>query len=178
MGFGNVLTTGLAIILLLVTGYMILAGMIYTLDNTTVSAAAARDLKAGQAGTALNVSDVSKLDSQTLEFNLTNTGSAAIGNLSRMDVILQYVDPASGKRLSGLWLAPAAAGTPAAGDGQWSSEGLLSPLRNTTDTALLLPGERMTVRAALAAPMPSGAGTVSASAPNGVGGTAQFNFET
>ncbi|WP_424357500.1 hypothetical protein [Methanocella sp. MCL-LM] len=177
MGFGGIITTGLSIAILLVAGYMILAGMSYTLNAATASAATVREIKAGQMDTALTVVNVTKVNAETLEFNVTNNGSTRISDISGMDVLLKYVDPGTGQYVDAGWLGYVpGAGNPVTGVGQWYSAGVISPVRNTAGTTLLMPGETMTVRAVLSAPHPADAGIVQVAAPNGVSATAQFDF--
>ncbi|CAJ35447.1 hypothetical protein [Methanocella arvoryzae] len=177
MGFGGIITTGLSIVILLVAGYMILAGMSYTINAATASAATVSDKKAGQLNTALTVANVTRVSEDTLEFNLTNSGSASISDVSGMDVLLKYVDPDTMQYVDAIWLGYVpAAESPVTGAGQWYSAGVASPMRNTTSTVLLLPGESMTVRAVLSASHPSATGVVQVAAPNGVSAMTQFDF--
>lgn len=174
MGFGGIISTGLSIATLLIAGYMILAGMSYTLNAGTASAAAVREIKADQLNTMICISNVTSVDSSTLTFNVTDNGSTAIDDVSRMDVILKYVDQDSGQCIYAAWLKPGEG--PVTGAGRWYSTGIVSPMRNTTGTVMLLPGETMKARAVLSAPQPADAGVIEASAPNGVSATLPFNF--
>lgn len=177
MGFGGIITTGLSIAILLMAGYMILAGMSSTLSASTASAAAVQEIKADQIDTALTITNITKTGDATMTYNVTNNGSTTINDISGMDMIVKYVDPATGQRVDGAWLAPVAGDiSPVTGAGQWYSAGILSPMRNTTGTQMLMPGETMVVNATLSASHPADAGVIQASAPNGVCAIAQFDF--
>lgn len=177
MGFGSIITTGLSIAILLVAGYMVLAGMSYTLNAATASAATVREIKAGQMDTELVMDNVTRVDEATLKFNLTNAGSTRITDVSGMDVLLKYVDPVTGQCVDAGWLEYVpGAGYPVTGAGQWYSAGIVSPVRNTTGTTMLMPGETMAVRAVLSAPHPADTGIVQTVAPNGVYAVTQFDF--
>ena len=176
MGFGSIISTGISIAALLIAGYLVMAGMIFTINAATASMAAAREIKADQMATGLTLANITKVDAVTVEYNVTNTGSTTIDNITRMDMIMKYVDQGSGQSLAGMWLKPTMGGEPITGFGQWSGTVIASPMRNTTGTVMLLPGETMTVRVVLSAPQPSDTGVISAAAPDGVCTVKPFNF--
>ena len=176
MGFGGIISTGIAIAALLIAGYLVMAGMIVTINAATASTAVVRDIKADQMATGLTLANITSVDAVTVEYNVTNTGSSTIGNITRMDMIVKYVDQSSGQSLAGMWLEPALGGEPGTGFGQWSGTISASPLRNTTGTVMLLPGETMTVRAVLSAPQPSDTGVIAVAAPDGVCALKPFDF--
>jgi len=176
MGFGSIISTGISIAALLIAGYLVMSGMLFTINVATASTAMVRDLKADQMATGLALANVTSVDAVTIEYNVTNTGRTTIDNITRMDMILKYVDQSSGQSLAGMWLEPALGGEPVTGFGQWSGTVLNSPMRDTTGTLMLLPGETMTVRVVLSAPQPSDTGVVAAAAPDGVCAAKPFNF--
>ncbi|HMK47662.1 MAG TPA: hypothetical protein VK436_13640 [Methanocella sp.] len=172
MGLGNIIATGFSIMILIVVGYLIIAGLSYAISAVTSSAVSVRELKSDQAGMMLAVSGVTKLNSTTMAFTVANTGTSDIDDLSKMDVIVKFVDISSKKCLAARWLAPASMG----GDDVWYSTGIRSPMRNTIGSAMLMPGEAMTVNAILDTPPESNDGIVAVSAPDGVTATAQFHL--
>lgn len=177
MGFGGIITTGISIAILLVAGYMILAGLSYTLNAAIASAATVGEIKAGQMDTALAIENVTRVNETILEFNVTNTGSIQIADVSGMDVLMKYVDPGTGQCVNAAWLGYVpGSGSPVTGAGQWYSTGVVSPMRNTTGTVMLMPGETMAVRAVTSAVHPADTGMVQMAAPNGVYALTQFDF--
>jgi archaellum component FlaF (FlaF/FlaG flagellin family) len=177
MGFGGIITTGISIAILLVAGYMILAGLSYTLNAAIASAATVSEIKAGQMDTALEIANVTRVNETTLEFNVTNAGNTQIADVSGMDVLMKYVDPVNGQCVKAVWLGYVpGAGSPVTGDGQWYSTGVISPVRSTTGTVMLMPGETMAVRAVISVPHPADTGMVEMAAPNGVYAMTQFDF--
>ena len=175
MGLGNIIATGFSIMILIVVGYLIIAGLSYTISAMTSSASSVRELKSEQAGMTLAVSGVTKVNSTAIGLTISNTGASSIENLSKMDIIVKFVDVTSQKCLAAKWLAPASGVNQAGGD-LWYITGILSPTRDANGTTMLMPGETMTINAVFGTPLASNTGTVEVSAPDGITATSQYHF--
>jgi hypothetical protein len=78
------------VIVLLVTGYLIMALLSNAVDQATASQAAAREIKEAQLRTALDISGPAPADAY-LDFNVTNEGDVTIDDVSCMDVIVKSI---------------------------------------------------------------------------------------
>jgi archaellum component FlaF (FlaF/FlaG flagellin family) len=101
MGFGNIIATGIMVIVLLVTGYLIMATLSNAVDQATASQTAARNIKEVQLRTSLAISSPARADAY-LDFNVTNDGDMTIDDVSGMDVIVKSI--ADGQVTGCEWL--------------------------------------------------------------------------
>lgn len=178
MGFGSIIATGISIILLLVSGYIVIAGVNYSVNAAMASTALVQEARQSQADTSLNLSGIVKINDNSFRINASNTGSEAIDNMSAMDVIVRFVDTGSHQSLLGSWLKPCTQDTVQPDADQWYVATVTSGWRDTVDTSVLMPGETATIVCVFNshAPTPSDAGTVSLSTPEGVTVSRIFNF--
>lgn len=170
MGFGPVIATAISIVVLIAAGYVLIGGMAHSADVTAASLKTAGDAKNGQLKTALSVNGGSGFVNGTLTFNLHNTGSEKIADLSQLDVILKFTD--AGDPVTTSWV-------PLAQPGQttglrWSSAGIASITGDTINPGMLDPGETLSVEVQDDAGFPAPTGTVLVAAPDGVTATGSF----
>src|SRR5512147_3150257 len=101
MGFSSIIATGIMVIVLLVTGFLIMAALDNAVDSATASQATAREAKETQLHTSLSVSSPGAV-APYLDFNVTNDGDATIGDVSCMDIFVKSIE---GGRVTGCqWL--------------------------------------------------------------------------
>lgn len=164
MGFGSIIAAGITIIMLIVAGYMILAGLAYSVDSANAAQAAVRDAAGGRMHTSLAIANVTRVDDHALSFSVTNSGSTAIVNVTRMDV---FVMPASGGRITGCEYLPfldeATSGFP----DHWFVSGHVK--EGVGGSFMLKPGDRMVIQCEFAVQLPDNpVGYIEVAAPNGV----------
>jgi hypothetical protein len=175
MGFGSIIATGITVIVLVVTGYLAIAGTMNAVNSAEASIAGVRDARAEQIDTALAVAGVTQVDGSSMQVRVNNTGRKDIGNVSGLEVIVRFTDPASGTPVLGAWV-PWMPDEPEMGD-RWYPAGIMSMTRDASGSGMLAPGEMLTIVCDFDGPMPSGAGSVTVAAKNGACASGLFNFE-
>ena len=168
---------GLSVIALIVAGFVVLAGLNYTLDTVKQAEDSAQDTRTGQLDTALALSNVTMVNDTAVRFSVTNVGKAGISNLSRMDVIMSFTNPGTGRPIECLWLTPATQAGALPGGNLWYCANVTTPAEALTNTTLIMPGETMTAIAIISGSVPSDMGTLEVGAPNGVTTATQFVLE-
>jgi archaellum component FlaF (FlaF/FlaG flagellin family) len=101
MGFSSIIATGIMVIVLLVTGYLIMATLNNAVDSANAAQATALDAGEAKLHTSLGVSSPAATAAY-LDFNVTNAGETAIGDIASMDVIVKSI--ADGGVAGCLWL--------------------------------------------------------------------------
>ena len=101
MGFGGIIATGIMIIVLIVTGYLILASLEYSVDSASASLATVRDAADSRLHTSLSL-EVGAPVATHVDCNVTNAGSTPIDNVTTMDVIVRTI--AGGEVAGCTWL--------------------------------------------------------------------------
>ncbi|OPY27781.1 MAG: hypothetical protein A4E28_01848 [Methanocella sp. PtaU1.Bin125] len=101
MGFGGIIATGIMIIVLIVTGYLILASLDYSVDAASASLATVRDATDTRLRTSMSL-EVGAPSASHVDCNVTNTGRTPIDNVTAMDVIVRTI--AGGEVTGCTWL--------------------------------------------------------------------------
>jgi archaellum component FlaF (FlaF/FlaG flagellin family) len=168
MGFGNVIATGIMVIFLLVTGYLIMATLDNAVNLATASQATARDAKEAQLRTSLAISSPGSVAGY-LEFNVTNDGETTIDDVTRMDVIVRTI--ADGNVTGCLWLP--FEDSPATGTDHWY---VLYQVKNAPGSATSLGADDvMRVRCIFESTGVSPLGEITISSPSGSMATLLYN---
>lgn len=168
MGFGNVIATGIMVIFLLVTGYLIMATLDNAVNLATASQATARDAKEAQLHASLAISSPGSVAGY-LEFNVTNDGETIIDNVSRMDVIIKSIE--WGNVTNCLWLPYD--DSPATGTDHWY---ILYQVKDAPGSATNLGAEDvMRVRCVFESVAVSPLGEITVSSPSGSMATLLYN---
>lgn len=173
MGFGSIIATGLTVILLIVTGYLIMAGLISSVNSAEAASGVVRDAREAQIDTSLDVWNVTKAGGSSLQFSVNNTGCAPIGNISQLDVIVRFVDADNGSPVSGLWMPWA----PASASDCWHAGQIVSMARDAAISERLNSGEMLVIRCDFDGLLPSNAGSITVSTANGECASGLFNFD-
>ena len=166
MGFSGIIATGLMAIMLIVAGYIVLAGLNYAVDSASAALATARDAREGRLHTALCLSDADAAGDR-LDFNVTNAGAAPVGNVSGLDVLVKGIG--DGRVTSCTWLAPGAS----AEAGTWCV--LYKVDRFPGSPSELGPGDTVRVRCTFAGSAAPDAGLIEVAAPAGTAATLLYN---
>lgn len=101
MAFGGIIATGIMVIVLIVTGYLIVAGISYSVDSASASLATVRGSADSRLHTSLSL-DVREPAATYIDCNVTNTGRTSIDNVTRMDVFIRTI--ADGEVTGCTWL--------------------------------------------------------------------------
>jgi len=89
MGAGTIIATGIAIILLIITGYIIIGGIISTSRIVVMAQQAAAQQESQMLHTRIEILNASTNTSSFQTFiEVKNTGSEVVGNFDDMDVYL------------------------------------------------------------------------------------------
>ncbi|OPY27782.1 MAG: hypothetical protein A4E28_01849 [Methanocella sp. PtaU1.Bin125] len=89
MGFGSIIGTAIAIVVLMAAGYLLIGGVTLSADVTGASLKAAADLENQKLKTELVIDNVgSNASDNWFAFHLNNNGSTKIENITKMDVIV------------------------------------------------------------------------------------------
>jgi archaellum component FlaF (FlaF/FlaG flagellin family) len=169
MGFGNVIATGIMVIFLLVTGYLIMATLDNAVNRATASQATARDAMEAQLHTSLAVSSPGSTAGY-LDFNVTNDGETTIDDVTRMDVVVKSIE--WGSVTGCLWLPYN--DSPATGTDHWY---VLYQVKNAPGSATNLGAEDiMRVRCVFESAAVSPMGEITVAAPGGTTGTLLYNI--
>jgi hypothetical protein len=156
------------VILLLVTGYLIMATLSNAVDQATASQTAARNAKEAQLHTSLSVSSPAVADAH-LDFNVTNNGDATIDDITDMDVIVRSI--ADGQVTGCEWLP--FEDNPAADTDHWY---VLYQVKNAPGSATSLGAEDvMRVRCIFSGTAAPATGEVTVAAPAGSTATLLYN---
>ncbi|MGA9141013.1 MAG: hypothetical protein WBZ29_12360 [Methanocella sp.] len=91
MGLSDIIATGITIIALIVTGYLIIAGLDSSVDTASASMAIVRDSAVAKLHMSLAL-EAENTSMANLDFNLTNTGKTPIDNLSELDVFVKTIE--------------------------------------------------------------------------------------
>jgi archaellum component FlaF (FlaF/FlaG flagellin family) len=145
MGLSDVIATGITVIALLVTGYLIIASLNSSVDTANASLAAVRDSADARLHTSLAL-DINDTKPAYLDFNLTNVGKTPVDNLSKLDVFVKTIE--GGQVVGCAWLPFRA--TPAGDGGYWYVLGRPGAFAGDTDS--LEPGDTATVRCVYQSP--------------------------
>lgn len=170
MGFGDIIATGITVIVLIVTGYLIIASLDSSVDSATASLAVVRDSAVVRMHTSLAL-DVGVTDLAYLDFNLTNDGETPVGNLSELDVFVKTIE--EGRVTVCKWLPYR--DTPVEDDGHWYV--LERPGAFTGDPDSLEPGDTITVRCVYRSPDYCD-GVLEVSAPGGGSATGYYRIRS
>ncbi len=168
MGLGDIIATGITVIVLIVTGYLLIASLDSSVDAATASMTTARDSAVARLHTAL-VLEVGETSPAHLDFNLTNAGTTIVSNLSELDVFAKTIE--SGQVTACKWLPYR--DTPTEDDGHWYV--LERPGAFTGDPDSLLPGDTITVRCVYESPDNSD-GVLEVSAPGSGSATGYYRI--
>jgi hypothetical protein len=160
MAFGGIIATGVMIIVLLVTGYLIMASLNYSVDSASASLATVRDTGDSLLHTSL-VLEAGMPGAGYVDYNLTNTGKMPIDNITKMDVIVKTI--ADGSVTGCIWL-PYEDSASADRDHWYILE---RPATAQDGPDSLSPGSMMIIRCVVGNADASD-GLVTVSAPNGV----------
>jgi archaellum component FlaF (FlaF/FlaG flagellin family) len=168
MGFGNIIATGIMVILLLVTGYLIMATLSNAVDQANASQGAARDTKEAQLHTSLTVSSLAMADAH-LDFNVTNNGDVTIEDITVMDVIVRSI--ADGQVTGCKWLP--FEDNPAADTDHWY---VMYQVKNAPGSATSLGAEDvMRVRCIFSGTAAPAMGEIAVASPSGPMATLLYN---
>ncbi len=167
MGLGDIIATGIMVIVLIVTGYLVIASLSYATDSASASLADVRDTCDSRLHTALTV-EIGEVAAGYIDCNLTNTGEQPIDNVTAMDVIVKTIADA---RVTGCQWIPYA-DTGAAGADYWYV--LERPAATRGGTNSLGPGEMMIIRCVLGDAGVSD-GLVEVSTPDGTPASGYYN---
>jgi hypothetical protein len=156
------------VILLLVTGYLIIAMLSNAVDQATASQATAQNIKEAQLHTSLAISSPASV-SVYLDFNLTNDGDVTIDDVSRMDVFVKSI---TGGEVTGCRWLPYV-DSPATDTDHWY---ILYQVKNAPGSATSLGAEDiMRVRCIFnGTPVPA-MGEIAVAAPRGTMATLLYN---
>lgn len=171
MGFGSVIATALAIIILIAAGYMLIDGITSSADATVASMKAAGDLKDQQLKTVLTLDSFDgSRDNGTLGFAVHNVGDVKITNISQLDIIVKFVDSGYSNQAAG-WVPYSPGGTGAIG---WTSGGIISIIGDSVNPGMLDPGETLLINMSESGGFPTNYGWVQVTAPNGASASGNF----
>jgi archaellum component FlaF (FlaF/FlaG flagellin family) len=169
MGFSNVIATGIMVIFLLVTGYLIMATLDNAVNLATASQATARDTKDAQLHTSLAIASPGSVAGY-LEFNVTNDGETVIDDVTHMDVIVRSIE--WGSVANCQWLPYN--DSPATGTDHWY---VLYQAKNAPGSATSLgPEDVMRVRCIFESTAVSPLGEITVAAPGGTMATLLYNI--
>jgi len=160
MGFGGIIATGIMVIVLIVTGYLIVAGISYSVDSASASLATVRDAADSRLHTSLSL-DVREPAATYIDCNVTNTGRTSIDNVTRMDVFIRTI--ADGEVTGCTWLPYENAAT--IDQDRWYVLERPSATQGSPD--ILGPGDMMILRCVFGN-ADAGDSMVEVSTPNGV----------
>ncbi len=164
MGFGSIIATGITVIILIAAGYILIAGLAYCVDSANAAQAAVRDSAEGRMHTSLTLSGFEQLDDHSLQFEVTNTGDAAIDDVTRLDVLVKPVSLGAADRCIYLPFADDAGHEV---PDHWYIDGHVGTA--VADTFQLGTGDSMTVRCEFADEVPDQpVGYIEVAAPDGV----------
>lgn len=170
MGLSDVIAAGITVIALMVTGYLVIAGVSSAADTAVASLATARDSADARLHTALALEAVDA-SALYLDFNLTNLGKTTVGNLQELDVFVKTIE--AGRVTGCRWLPYSA--TPAGDDGYWYV--LERPGASGSDPGSLEPGATITVRCMYQSPGFCD-GALEVSAPDGSSATGYYRIRS
>ena len=89
MAAGTIIATAIAIILLIVTGYVLIGGIISTGQTVVAAQKAAADLETQRIHTQIEITGASSNTTSDLTFiDVKNTGSEVVGDFAHMEVYL------------------------------------------------------------------------------------------
>jgi flagellar protein FlaF len=105
MGAGTIIATAIAIILLIVTGYILIGGVLSTARTVVMAQQAASEKDAQRVHTRIEIfSAVTNTSTSETFVEVNNTGSEVVGDFSHMEVyLLQDGTPYMYKNQSGPW---------------------------------------------------------------------------
>ena len=171
MGFGPVIATAIAIIVLIAAGYVLIGGMAHSADITAATMKSSGDLKNQQLKTALELDGAAGFINGTFSCSVHNRGSEKIANLSQADVIMTFMDPGNG--IVDVYWVPYQ--QPGQTTGMyWRNAGIDSITGDIINPGMLDPGETLTVEVVRDSGFPSNIGTVLVAAPDGVTASTSF----
>jgi hypothetical protein len=171
MGFGSVIATALAVIVLMAAGYMLVDGITRSADVAVSSLKASGDLKDRQLKTALVMDGfIGNRTSGTMSFQLRNAGAEKIEDISLMDVIVKFTD-AGGDNVEAGWVPYSPDGS---GPLCWSAGDIASPIGDAINPGMLDPGETMTINLSESGGFPTNYGWVQVTAPCGTAASGSF----
>jgi archaellum component FlaF (FlaF/FlaG flagellin family) len=169
MGFSSIIATGIMVIFLLVTGYLIMATLDNAVSQATASQATARDVKEAQLHTSLAISNPGSVGDY-MDFNVTNNGETNIDDITRMDVIVKSI--AWGSVTNCLWLPYN--DSSATGTDHWY---VLYQVKNAPGSATSLGAEDvMRVRCLFGHTTVPARGEIAVAAPGGTVATLLYNI--
>jgi archaellum component FlaF (FlaF/FlaG flagellin family) len=164
MGFGGIIATGITVIVLIVAGYLVIAGLAYSVDSANAAGTAVRDAAGDRMHTSLAVTNVTKVDAYALSFNVTNTGNTAIANVTLMDV---FVLPVSLGRVTSCQYLPFADNASHDIPDHWFVVGWVG--KSVGAACMLEPGGQMAIQCEFQYQVPvNPVGYVEVVAPDGV----------
>ena len=172
MGFGSLIATALAVVILLTAGYLLIDGIMHTADASVAGLRAAGDLKDQQLRTGLAIDQFAgDRANGTLRFVLHNTGSETIQDIGGLDVILGFTD-ANGSHVAATYV-PCASG---ANDGGicWRAGAIGSPIGDAINPGLLDPGEQLMINVTEDGGFHADYGWALVAAPNGATASGSF----
>jgi len=105
MGAGTMIATAIAITLLIITGYVLIAGTLSTARVVAMAQQAAADREAQKMHTRIEIINASTNTTASQTFiEVKNTGSEVVGDFGHMEVyLLQGLVPYTYTNLSGTW---------------------------------------------------------------------------
>lgn len=172
MGFGPVIGTAISIVVLLAAGYTLIGGMAHSADVTAATMKSSGDLKNQQLKTELELDSAAGYLNGSLSFDIDNTGSEKITNVTQIDVILKFTGAGNTSTVATYWV-------PYQQPGQttglyWSNAGIDSLTGDAINPGILDPGETLHVDIASDSEFPASIGTVMVAAPDGVTASTRF----
>ena len=176
MGFGSLIATALAVVVLLTAGYLLIDGIMHSADASVTGLRAAGDLKYQQLRTGLAIDQFAgNRTNGTLRFVLHNTGSETIQGISSLDIILGFTD-ANGSHRAATSVPCAGGAGAGSSDGGicWRAGAIGSPTGDAINPGLLDPGEQMTINVTEDGGFPADYGWALVAAPNGATASGSF----
>lgn len=169
MGFGSIIGTALAIIVLMAAGYMLIGGVTLSADVTGASLKATADLENQKLKTELAIDNTgSNASDNWFAFHLNNVGATKIENITKMDVIVR----ATGVNSSIYYVPFLFAGETRSL--YWTNDSISASIAGIGDAVnpgMLDPGEYVNIIIHNEDGFPSNTVWVQVTAPNGVSAT-------
>ncbi|MCD1296041.1 hypothetical protein CUJ83_13640 [Methanocella sp. CWC-04] len=170
MGFGTVVATGISIILLLLTAYVLLVGFSGAIDAMTYSIKEVQNMKNDQLKTEVELTNI-VTSGHNITFELKNSGNIRITNFTMMDMILTFNRTLEDDTKTTYWLPYRS--VPAVEENAWTETSIYPDMINP---GMLDPGETLYGRAYINDELwPGSLGWMSITTQNGVSGSSYFN---
>lgn len=91
MGSASLIATAVALVLLIVTAYVVVGGILAAADIITMSQAQRFSLQESRMGTSIDIFDITvSNDTQTLNVIVNNSGNEKISQFKYMDIYMIY----------------------------------------------------------------------------------------